>query len=91
MVEGGRTKTSALQRLARWPTHSPSSSMANWSDSKKHSASLETSSFQPIDYENLVQGSIYIMKVKIVTISLFEGWNDDMCCFSVLRKWFLIL
>lgn len=75
--------------------------MANWTDNKKH-GNLEASSFQSINYENLVQGSLYILKVKIVTISLFEGivqkrktqtdigflgWNDDMCCFSVLRKW----
>ncbi|SAM04215.1 hypothetical protein [Absidia glauca] len=86
MVEGVRNKTSALQRLARWPTHSPSSSMTNWTDSKKHGASLESTYFQPIHHDNLVQGSLYIMKVKIVTISLFEGWNDDMCCFSVLRS-----
>ncbi|CAO3584265.1 unnamed protein product [Absidia cylindrospora] len=83
MVDGGRTR---LQRLARWPTTSPSASMTNWSESKKHGTLLEANYFQPIDHENLVQGFFYIMKVKIVTISLFEGWNDDMCCFSVLRK-----
>ncbi|ORZ13293.1 hypothetical protein BCR42DRAFT_493349 [Absidia repens] len=83
LFDGGRTR---LQRLARWPTTSPSASMTNWSDSKKHGTLLEANYFQPIDHENLVQGSLYIIKVKIVTISLFEGWNDDMCCFSVLRS-----
>ncbi|KAI8084880.1 uncharacterized protein BX664DRAFT_338006 [Halteromyces radiatus] len=87
MVESGqqRIKTKALQRLARWPTTSPSSSMTNWSDSRKYNMD-STTSFQSIENENLVQGSLYIIKVKIVTISLFEGWNDDMCCFSVLRS-----
>lgn len=77
MVESGRSKTSALQRLKRWPTTSPSSSTTHRLESKKNNVAMESNFFQPIDHENLVQGMLYIMKVKIVTIGLFEGRNED--------------
>ncbi|RUS21330.1 hypothetical protein BC937DRAFT_93013 [Endogone sp. FLAS-F59071] len=39
-----------------------------------------------LESENLVQGTLYIVKINLVKLALFEGWNDDMCCFSLLRE-----
>ncbi|OZJ02951.1 hypothetical protein BZG36_04614 [Bifiguratus adelaidae] len=35
--------------------------------------------------EDLMQGSLYLIKINQPKLALFEGWNDDMCCFSMLR------
>ncbi|KAI9280788.1 hypothetical protein BY458DRAFT_500373 [Sporodiniella umbellata] len=42
--------------------------------------------FSMIAYDQLEQGALYIIKIKQVSLALFEGWNDDMCCFSILRS-----
>ncbi|RUP46164.1 hypothetical protein BC936DRAFT_147274 [Jimgerdemannia flammicorona] len=39
-----------------------------------------------LDPDSLQQGELYICKIKLVKLALFEGWNDDMCCFSLLRE-----
>ncbi|KAI9312790.1 hypothetical protein BX666DRAFT_767885 [Dichotomocladium elegans] len=41
---------------------------------------------QSIDHDDLRQGSLYIIKIRNVALSLFEGWDDDMCCFAILRS-----
>ncbi|KAI8140318.1 hypothetical protein BJV82DRAFT_623492 [Fennellomyces sp. T-0311] len=41
---------------------------------------------QPVEHDDLKQGSLYIVKIRNVSVALFEGWDDDMCCFAVLRS-----
>ncbi|KAI7854654.1 hypothetical protein BDC45DRAFT_507807 [Circinella umbellata] len=41
---------------------------------------------KPIEHDDLKQGSLYIVKIRNVSVALFEGWDDDMCCFAVLRS-----
>ncbi|CAO3643806.1 unnamed protein product [Cunninghamella blakesleeana] len=86
---GDKRKSTTLQKLTQWSAAvSPNSSMPSWTENRKFNVNnnVDTHSFQFIDHDDLIQGSLYILKVKIVTIGLFEGWNDDMCCFSVLRS-----
>ncbi|ORY89874.1 hypothetical protein BCR43DRAFT_499627 [Syncephalastrum racemosum] len=77
-------KPTRLQRLARW--NPGTSSVVERSQSASSSEKAAAASFLPIEHENLVQGSLYIVQIHHVTIALFEGWDDDMCCFSVLRS-----
>lgn len=100
MVETNKSRTT-LKKLAKW---TPSS---NSSFNKKGIASplSPDAPFVPVHYDQLQQGSLYIIKIKQVSLALFEGkeisvkkkrrmrltvvcigWNDDMCCFSILRK-----
>ncbi|RUS24839.1 hypothetical protein BC938DRAFT_473002 [Jimgerdemannia flammicorona] len=39
-----------------------------------------------LECDALQQGELYICKIKWVKLALFEGWNDDMCCFRLLRE-----
>jgi len=40
----------------------------------------------PLDVNALVEGKLYLCKIKFVKLSLFEGCDDDMYCFSLLRE-----
>ncbi|CEG71342.1 hypothetical protein RMATCC62417_07092 [Rhizopus microsporus] len=82
MVETNKSRTTTLKKLAKW---TPSS---NSSFNKKGIASplSPDAPFVPVHYDQLQQGSLYIIKIKQVSLALFEGWNDDMCCFSILRS-----
>ncbi|CDH55481.1 hypothetical protein RO3G_07549 [Lichtheimia corymbifera JMRC:FSU:9682] len=44
------------------------------------------SGLETIEHDDLKQGSLYIVKIRNVSVALFEGWDDDMCCFAVLRS-----
>ncbi|KAG1470358.1 hypothetical protein G6F56_002730 [Rhizopus delemar] len=81
MVESSKSRSTSLKKLANW---TPSSTTY-----KKASVAIPLSAdapFLPIHYEQLQPGSLYITKVKQVSLALFEGWDDDMCCFSILRS-----
>lgn len=107
MVDNKQRNTT-LKKLARWTPSSPS-----------HSTSARTHAIPPlsndapfvnIHHDKLQQGALYIIKIKQVSLAMFEGnlkilciifdiclidscklgWNDDMCCFSILRKAFII-
>ncbi|OZJ04216.1 hypothetical protein BZG36_02950 [Bifiguratus adelaidae] len=39
-----------------------------------------------LEPERLIQGRLFLLKLRRITFGLFEGWDDDMCCFSVLRE-----
>ncbi|KAI9243707.1 hypothetical protein BY458DRAFT_530382 [Sporodiniella umbellata] len=41
--------------------------------------------FDVVTLSELQQGELYIVKIKLVTIALFQGWQDETCCFYVLR------
>ncbi|KAI8059255.1 hypothetical protein BC940DRAFT_314087 [Gongronella butleri] len=69
-----------LQKLARW--HPSQTSM----NDRKRATNIWDGVLHPIEHEELKQGDLYIIKIHIVSIGLFQGWNDDMCCFSVLRS-----
>ncbi|ORY98179.1 hypothetical protein BCR43DRAFT_524226 [Syncephalastrum racemosum] len=55
------------------------------SSSKNIPAPVEPS-LLPIEHDDLKQGCLYIVKIRNVSVALFEGWDDDMCCFAVLRS-----
>jgi len=39
-----------------------------------------------LDSDSLRQGQLYLIRVRMVKLALFEGWNDDSCLvFSILR------
>ncbi|KAI8881579.1 hypothetical protein K501DRAFT_334654 [Backusella circina FSU 941] len=61
-----------------------------WPSSHVRPESTTTSEIHEEVPENLTmdelqQGELYIVKCKLVVIALFQGWNDEMCCFSILR------
>ncbi|SAL96508.1 hypothetical protein [Absidia glauca] len=70
-----------LQKLARW--HPSQSTTVH---DRKGSAALWEGSLEPLEHEDLKQGALYIIKIHHVSVGLFQGWNDDMCCFAVLRS-----
>ncbi|ORZ16307.1 hypothetical protein BCR42DRAFT_414771 [Absidia repens] len=78
MVEKSRM---TLQKLARWHP-----GQSNSVHDRKDSAALWEGSLQPLEHEDLKQGALYIIKIHRVSVGLFQGWNDDMCCFTVLRS-----
>ncbi|KAI9499251.1 hypothetical protein BDB00DRAFT_796028 [Zychaea mexicana] len=84
-------------RMARWSNSAYSA--ANFSimspppsENKKllgfgsHKPVVMDVALQPIEHDDLKQGSLYIVKIRNVSVALFEGWDDDMCCFAVLRS-----
>ncbi|KAI8375069.1 hypothetical protein EDC96DRAFT_572194 [Choanephora cucurbitarum] len=48
--------------------------------------SAQQNMLEMVPFSELQQGELYIIKIKLVVIALFQGWDDDMCCFSVLRS-----
>ncbi|KAI8883016.1 hypothetical protein K501DRAFT_333641 [Backusella circina FSU 941] len=82
MVES-KHKNVTLKKLARW---SPSASSSSQKKTNSIAPLSSDAPFTPVHHERLQQGSIYIIKVKQVSVGMFEGWNDDMCCFSILRS-----
>ncbi|ORX61715.1 hypothetical protein DM01DRAFT_1380550 [Hesseltinella vesiculosa] len=69
-----------LQKLARW--HPSQTSM----NDKRRAANIWDGVLHPIEHEELKQGDLYVLKIHLVSIGLFQGWNDDMCCFAILRS-----
>jgi len=43
-------------------------------------------SLKELKAQELKQGSVYILKMDSAKIALFEGWNDELCTFSILRN-----
>ncbi|KAI9304658.1 hypothetical protein BJ944DRAFT_288467 [Cunninghamella echinulata] len=78
MVEKSRM---TLHKLARWHP-----SQSSTSHDRKIASGLWEGTLQPIEHEDLKQGALYIIKIHHVSVGLFQGWNDDMCCFAVLRS-----
>ncbi|KAG2219764.1 hypothetical protein INT45_008595 [Circinella minor] len=72
-------KSTTLQRLARWQT-------SNTLEKKQNSKPKSLSTLEPVHHDDLTKGSLYIVKINHVSITLFEGWDDEMCCFSILRS-----
>ncbi|SAL95768.1 hypothetical protein [Absidia glauca] len=70
-----------LQKLARWHPN-----QSHPVQDRKGSTALWEGTLQPLDHEDLKQGALYIIKIHHVSVGLFQGWNDDMCCFAVLRS-----
>ncbi|KAI8974996.1 hypothetical protein BDB01DRAFT_908582 [Pilobolus umbonatus] len=68
--------------------------MSNWSNNQtpRHN-SVDSSNtdpnheemLEPVPVSELRQGELYIIKIKLIAIGLFQGWDDDMCCFFLLR------
>ncbi|KAI9025285.1 hypothetical protein CLU79DRAFT_744872 [Phycomyces nitens] len=78
---GSNSNSSALQKLARWHPSANSSQ----TDKKNAGQSMFDGPLESLEHDDLKQGSLYILKINQVSVTLFEGWNDDLCCFSVLR------
>ncbi|GAA5805249.1 hypothetical protein HPULCUR_010763 [Helicostylum pulchrum] len=76
-----KPRNTTLKKLARWNPSSPSS--AGMSSIPPLSSDAP---FTHVHHEQLQQGGLYIIKIKQVSVAMFEGWNDDMCCFSILRS-----
>ncbi|KAI8137833.1 hypothetical protein BJV82DRAFT_674274 [Fennellomyces sp. T-0311] len=76
MVEG--RKPSTLQRLARWQTTA--------GHEKKHTKATSLASLEAVHHDDLKRGALYIVKIHHVSITLFEGYYDDMCVFQILRS-----
>ncbi|KAI7867819.1 hypothetical protein BDF14DRAFT_1881436 [Spinellus fusiger] len=80
-----RKNLSKLQRLARWS--SVGSAHANSKHNPKSNLlPIAERTLEAIDHNDLVQGVTYILKINHIVLGLFQGWDDDMCCFLVLRS-----
>ncbi|KAG2229357.1 hypothetical protein INT48_004064, partial [Thamnidium elegans] len=76
-----KPRNTTLKKLAKWNPSSPSS--AGMSSVPPLSSDAP---FTRVHHDQLQQGALYIIKIKQVSLAMFEGWNDDMCCFSILRS-----
>lgn len=75
------------QFLPNWPnSHAPKAASAK----STNTTSIYEESLDQVTLNELQQGELYILKIKLIVVALFQGWNDDMCCFSVLRTLFFI-
>ncbi|KAF1803502.1 hypothetical protein V8B55DRAFT_1506074 [Mucor lusitanicus] len=82
MVDNKQRNTT-LKKLARW---TPSSSPSPSNRASVIPPLSNDAPFVNIHHDKLQQGALYIIKIKQVSLAMFEGWNDDMCCFSILRS-----
>ncbi|KAL0073284.1 hypothetical protein J3Q64DRAFT_1182228 [Phycomyces blakesleeanus] len=75
-----------LQRLARWSNSAPTNDAER--RLTEHSSALTPPNviLQQIDHNDLIQGNLYILKISLIVVGLFQGWDDDMCCFVILRS-----
>lgn len=70
MVESSKSRSIALKKLAKWAP----SPTASYNKKTNVAAPLSADApFSPIYDEQLQQGSLYIIKVKQVSLALFEG------------------
>ncbi|KAL7330644.1 hypothetical protein PS15p_205555 [Mucor circinelloides] len=70
-----------VQFLPNWPNaHVPRTPAESTTTPSVHEESLDH-----VTLNELRQGELYILKIKLIVVALFQGWDDDMCCFSVLR------
>jgi hypothetical protein len=69
MVES-KHKNVTLKKLARW---SPSASSSSQKKTNSIAPLSSDAPFTPVHHEKLQQGSIYIIKVKQVSVGMFEG------------------
>lgn len=75
-----------VQFLPNWPNaHVPRTPAESTTTPSVHEESLDH-----VTLNELRQGELYILKIKLIVVALFQGWDDDMCCFSVLRMFFLL-
>ncbi|KAI9258239.1 hypothetical protein BY458DRAFT_283653 [Sporodiniella umbellata] len=81
MEGNNKLRNKTLKKLAKWAPSSNSrfKKSANITPFNINTPLLKT------HHDQLQQGSLYILKIKKVTLALFEGWDDEMCCFSILR------
>ncbi|KAL0143961.1 hypothetical protein V8B55DRAFT_1482230 [Mucor lusitanicus] len=69
------------QFLSNWPNaHAPKTPAESTTAPSVHEEALDH-----VTLNELQQGELYILKIKLIVVALFQGWDDDMCCFSVLR------
>ncbi|KAI9340611.1 hypothetical protein BD770DRAFT_399570 [Pilaira anomala] len=69
------------QFIPGWPTsHAPKPNNESIKTSSIHEESLDL-----VQINDLQQGQLYIIKIKLIAIGLFQGWDDEMCCFTILR------
>ncbi|GAA5803403.1 hypothetical protein HPULCUR_008883 [Helicostylum pulchrum] len=78
MADKNRKST---QFIPGWPTsHAPKNTTESVKTSSVHEEALDL-----VPINELQQGQLYIVKIKLIAIALFQGWDDEMCCFSILR------
>ena len=66
MVESSKPRTTTLKKLARW---NPSPN-----DKKNHIPPLSSDApFLHVHHDKLQQGALYIIKIKQVSLAMFEG------------------
>ncbi|KAL9548973.1 hypothetical protein MBANPS3_005426 [Mucor bainieri] len=71
----------SVQFLPNWPNaHAPKTPAESTTAPSVHEEALDH-----VTLNELQQGELYILKIKLIVVALFQGWDDDMCCFSVLR------
>lgn len=75
----------AAQFLPNWPnSHAPKSAPAE----STNATSIHEEYLDQVTLNEMQQGELYILKIKLIAVALFQGWDDDMCCFSILRTLF---
>ncbi|CDS07860.1 hypothetical protein LRAMOSA01809 [Lichtheimia ramosa] len=82
----GSAYSAAQFSLASPPPELPNKKILGFGSSGQPKPIMVDDPLPNIEHDDLKQGSLYIIKIRNVCVALFEGWDDDMCCFSVLRS-----
>ncbi|KAI7876587.1 hypothetical protein K492DRAFT_172406 [Lichtheimia hyalospora FSU 10163] len=82
----GSAYSTAQFSLASPPPELPNKKILGFGSSGQAKPIMVDDPLPVIEHDDLKQGSLYIIKIRNVCVALFEGWDDDMCCFSVLRS-----
>ena len=69
----GDGKTKTLHKITRWGSASNSSSNTRTGGGSHTNANQSLTLVEPLDPEDLKQGQLYIVKISLVKIALFEG------------------
>ncbi|KAG2172026.1 hypothetical protein INT43_001503 [Umbelopsis isabellina] len=81
----GDGKSKTLHKITRWGSASNGGGSTRTGAGSIAGGNQALTLVEPLDPEDLKQGQLYIVKISLVKLALFEGWQDDMCCWSVLR------
>jgi hypothetical protein len=69
----GDGKTKTLHKITRWGSASNNSSSSRTAGGAHSGANQALTLVEPLDPEDLKQGQLYIVKITLVKLALFEG------------------
>jgi hypothetical protein len=76
----GDGKSKTLHKITRWGSASNSGSSTRTGGGAHAAGNQPLTLVEPLDPEDLKQGQLYIVKISLVKLALFEGMFWFTCC-----------